>query len=423
MFHHHFNRSGIGFPAAEICNRLFAFILASGLTGCLLGMPATVLASMRALYLNPASLCLFEKVGKAENLGDNPARFHKLTGMRIEQSLDTHWNTTKPYDPIFQKDTRDELMDESTQMVYSVPDFITVNLGYRYRHDLHGNDSTSTLDETRIADANKSFLHEINGAIASDIMPGLTAGYAFFREHDENFVELFSDLSAPYAYANDTGRVRHTLGAIWDGFEVFAAYEAQTYQGQYNQIQEADFLTTNLMFNARCILGEVDKENLTLKAAFVNSNFNQRQFEFGRPYYELDFLNNQAALSIYYYHPEGSWDGAVGVEASCADRDKFNADAYNWVNYKTYNARVPIMLGARIFSFLRLWAEVDIDYDYTTYAGDKAFGMRNSFGLQINVPNAELNVYTFPFADVVSLPGTVGERSSFKLGLNAKITY
>jgi hypothetical protein len=386
-------------------------------------LPSWGSASMRVLYLAPSSLFLFEKVGKAENLVDNPARFNQFTGLIIEQSLDAQATATRPYDPVFQKNTWDDTLDESTQVVCPFPNLFTFNLGYRYQHELAGDESTSTLDATHIADANKSFLREANGAVAAALAPSLAAGYAVFAQHSQNFVDLASDLSTPYAYANNTESTRHALGVVWGHAEVFASFEAEEYLGSYNQVQEADFLISNYALNARYVLGEADKENLTVKASYVNSSFNQRQLDFGRLDYALDFLNNQAGLAGYYYHPEERWEGAVGLEAGYADRYKFDAATYGWQDYQTYHVALPLMLGAKIFSFLHLWAEVDVNYGYATDWGNKKFSVQNSLGLQINAPHVELNVYTFPFAQVSSEPGTQGDQSGFKLGLNAKVTF
>jgi len=388
-----------------------------------LALPPLAAASMRILYQDPAELFLFEKIGKSENLVDNPARFNKLPGILVEQSVDAHLATTEPYDPVFRKETRDELIDESTQMAYPIPGIVTLNLGYRYRHDLVSDDSTSSLDQTHIGDADKSFLREINGAVAGNLGSAVTAGYAFLQTQDDNFVDMSSDLATPFTYANATASTRHTLGVIIDHWEAFAAFESGTYAGKYNQLQEADFLTHTLSVNLRYILGEVDKENVTFKASYSNSNFTQRQLAFGRADYNLDFLNNQARMAAYYDLPKDLWEGALGFEASYADRYKFDADTYGWLDYQAYAARVPLLLSAKVFSFLKVWAEVDGNYSYDSFAGNKAYSLQNSWGVCLEVPFLEINVYTFPLAGASWAPGTQGEQASFKLGFNAKFAY
>lgn len=382
----------------------------------------SAMASVGVLYKDKSDLLLFEKTGKVENLVDNPARFLNVRKIIVDNFMDVQIRNSKPFDPAHEKSNQDESIGYSSQLIFPLTEYLSINLGYIYQHYFLVTESTLSSGGTLINDADKSFRKSVNAAVATDLLPEIIIGYAFSKDNHENYVELFSDFATNYNYFNYNDIMRHTLGIIKDSIEIFAAYETKSCQGEYNGINEVDLFFNNITLNARYLWGEIDKTNIISRVSYTNYDLNQRLFTIARTGYQLNLPNYAIGLNSFYYNPMDTVEYAGGIELSYEDKDIFDLGDYQWVNYQIYQLKLPCMLLARVLPFLSIWSEIDLIYSQDTYKGNKSFSLENILGVKIKHDFLEINIYAMPFIDLVSSQ-TEDDIKSFNLGMDVKLSF
>lgn len=380
-------------------------------------------ASLQIGYTDPHDLFLFEKVGKAENLIDNPARLQGLTTSEVEQNAGIHRQDIKPYDSVFKKDNKDEFTALSTQLIFPFLQNFTFNAGYQYQQTLQDQKTVSTLDESRFVDTDKVFLRALNIAVAYTVTGKMAAGFAFSTGRNENFIESDAPLNDPTTLKNDTVMTRQRLGVALGKVDGYLEYGIRHYQGYFDQTRETDFGSTDVAFHMRYIAGTINEENLTMNLAVESSHLDQKQFEIDRTGYALDFPNYRVSWAAYYDHPGQVWEGAVGLETDYGDHTRFDSAIYAWKNYQTYRMAVPMMAAVTLSPFAGLWNEMDIIYEYDGFRGNRSAGVTTSFGAWVQWGKLRTELYLLPNALWSNQPDTAGEALAWKVGMNVNYRF
>jgi hypothetical protein len=379
-------------------------------------------AGVRSLYLDKSELLLQEKIGKTDNLLDNPARLSELKNNIFEYDFNIGVQDIKPYDAVYKKINKEETMRQVMQIVVPVEDWCILNAGHEYKSAMAGSESTSRLDATEINDLNKTFNKKVNFAVATARLPFGTLGYAGSSDEQEHYNDFHSDLAEDYTYLNAKSTLRHTVGVMIEGFELFGSLDIQSFGGYYQHEQEVDFSITDMEINARYLIGAVDQNNLLLQLGYTGYQLEQRQFILGRAGYELDIPNRKISGSAYYYYPVDGLELAVGAEADFWEKDIFVMRDYAWQTYQVIRGTVPMQVGVAILPYLKVWLESDLVYLQNTYAGSRSLTWQNTLGVQLKLAEFEVQLYTLPsFSLAASNTSDAGQTMT--VGVRALVRF
>jgi len=380
-------------------------------------------AAAQGLLAEPGGLGLSDKIGRIYNFIDNPAYLAAATSPMLEEITEVRLTSEEPGDPVFRKSAQDDRFDCLSRVICPFGKVLAVSLGGRYCHHLQSSQSISKLDGTYTREANRLFQREVRAGLAIPMGEFLSAGYAFAEVENDHTLGFASDFATPYVSRNAEKQSGHTLGILARNMELFAAYSSVRYQGSYDGTREADFSFDQITLSARCLVGEVERENLVAKISFTDSILGQQIFSNARSCFWLDYSNWRASVQSYYYLPEDSWEGAAGVELYWEDRMKFEIGNYRWINYRTYSVCVPLRIRAPLNSFLRLWVEMDFKCSAATFQSVRQVFFENTCGLVVVVSGLEVDFYTLPFLVLASTSENQACESVFGLGVRTRFRF
>jgi hypothetical protein len=355
-----------------------------------------VRASVRSIYQDRSNLLVMEKVGKTENLLNNPARLSELHDILLEYDLTISVNNVKPYDAVYKKNVTDETACQNAQLIVPVKNRLVFNAGCEYVFKRKGSVSTSRQDGSEISDRNKASGKKGNGAVAANWFPFCSAGYALTVNEYSDKNNFHADPSENYSYLNKTDAVCHTFGVSKNGFDLFGSFSKENYGGYFQQVKEADFAVTAMEINARCVLGEADKRNLVLQLTYQRDQIKRRRFVLGRTGYDLDFPDSKISAAGYYYYPKDAIELAAGVEADYTKNEIFDMPDYAWKHYTVIRGAVPVQVSAPLFPWLNAWLELDLIYLRNMYEKSSSIALQNSFGMQLKISGVEVQIYALP---------------------------
>jgi hypothetical protein len=397
------------------------------------GWSSSAKASLGVLYKERNALFLIEKIGRPENLADNPACLPDIHGNAADQFLDLHLSNRKPFDPVFNKTIQDDAIGCSSQWVLAVGAGLSLNLGGTFLQRLQGDDNLSTIDASQIGDADKSFNRDVNAGAGFRFSHQFAAGYAFSRQSGDNYVDSFSqgadstnpaDAPKGTSFYNQSTRLRHQAGIVAGPVDVVAGFGQDERLGSNQQTQEMDFSLTSLWMQARCLLGNPESENLLARVYVENTSLLQRSFEQAREAYLLDLPNNRLSAGVYYTAPlsPNTLTWALAVEADLEARNRFDLTSYNWVAYQNLDLQIPAMLSARLLSWFSVWSEVDLKYQQAGYYNSRSAFAENIWGLTVEVAPLQIHVYTLPWAQSVT-SDKVDSNQALNIGMDVEITF
>lgn len=364
--------------------------------------PTFIHASAGVLYKNRASLPLFEKVGKTENLLDNPARLASIGLITLDNFTNISIQDSQTSGSIYRDTAQSDSLEYSSQVVYPFIPWAVANLGYGYDHafdlfnTLNQNDG-STLNSSEDKDFNRAF----NAGVATKaLVTDYCFGYAVRRNESSNFLDVHRNgqLSTD-SYLNVESDFQHTAGIVLNGnLEVYGSYATEKFQASYGQVQEVDLSLDHTAVNARYVLGTPDQENWVIFGNFTQTNLRQNQLDVARIQYLMDFPVYHAEANAYYYLPRDDLEMAVGAELSYDERNGLDS-ALQPRNYDIYQAKIPCLLSGRFLPFLQVWSEVDLLYVRNTGEASHSFRLQQAYGIKITFAPVEINLYSNPFVN------------------------
>lgn len=202
-----------------------------------LAVPSSAPASVGILYKDRQTLPLFEKVGKTENLIDNPARLAAITKITLDTFVDVSVQDSQVYTATYQDTVRSDTLDYSAQIISPLTQWVNLNLGQRYAHAF---DISNTLNQNDGSIMNnsedKTFYRALNAGVAvKNIIADFSAGYAIRRQESRNFLDTYPNGQlAADNYLNSDSDFKHTAGIVLgDRWEVFGSYVTEKYQASY----------------------------------------------------------------------------------------------------------------------------------------------------------------------------------------------
>jgi hypothetical protein len=382
-----------------------------------ISLMSTTHASMRSMYKDKADLFLHEKVGKIENMLDNPAQLIRVDAITIEDNVDLAIADSKPFDPVYDKTSLNEVVFNSFQAVVPINEMICLRAGYSYLSSVQGSESTSSIDDSIINDVDKSFSRTTQASLATSKIPLFDFGYSFAMLDQPNFDDFASDIASDYTYFNDHQGMQHIIGIIKDGFEVYGGMSMLTYAGSYNNVQEIDFELSAMELNARKVFELSEQSNVLVQVGFETSTLTQNTFVLGRDGYDLDVPSMQVSGGAYYYLPQETLDLAFGIEGAFQQHDFFDVGDYVWTSYEDMQVSLPAQLNAQLLPWLRVWVELQIAFEQNTYIGSQTIALRNAVGVQVDVAMVELQLYTLPTATL-----TTSDKSDDVQGIEVGLT-
>ncbi len=391
----------------------------------ILGFNSITLASVGVLHKDKSEMFLYEKVGKAENLLDNPARLKNIQDYVICNYFNLDLEYAEPCDPVFKKSTRDDEAGYNVQVIAPIEELLTVNLGHGYSRERYETNSTSSIDGSYFKETAKTLQRDINAGVAADIhdlIENMIIGYWFKYRDQDNPGDYLSDIAQSYTYANNREVYQHKLGVAQEGWGMYASYAEELYSGEYDHNQEVQFLFQTMDIAARKILGEIDGENVSLSAAYSTTILETQQFEIARPVYQLVIPGYKVDLSAYYSYPQPGVSYALGIELDYTDTQYYKPADIVWEHGQLYQAKCPGLLEVEIFPFLRLWVEMALLYVQDTYKGSKSLALENAFGARFQQDIISINLFMVPELNIFS--GNQADNiQTFRAGLDAQVNF
>ncbi|NTV51394.1 MAG: hypothetical protein HGA76_00050 [Candidatus Firestonebacteria bacterium] len=362
-------------------------------------LPSWALGSTAVLVKDREHRLWFEKVGKIENLLDNPARLMGVKQYVCDTFADAVYADAQPPDVVFEKSSWDDQGHLAAQIVAPVMTGLTLNGGYGYAQSLQGNKSTSRLDGTYISDDVKSFGSLVNVGAATNLLPFFDLGYAGVWETKNEASDYASDLATPFAVSREFRSQRHALGMVSEELEVFGEFEHSQRQGAYDQNPELDMMFNTVSLHVRTLLaGELGQANWIAQADGSSTQLTQNLFLLAREQYPLDFSNQDVSLESYVYLPWGTTDFGAGVEVAFFNRTFFNQDEYAWQDYREIQVYLPLGFGVELVKGLRIWAQTNLKWQQSARDAVSAFACQPAWGMQFAWTWLEVTLYSFPEA-------------------------